>query len=546
MIIGNPPYLAASTNPYDISAYKTETDGVTDFGEKKHWLNDDYVKFFRFSEQIIDKNKEGVLAFVSNNGYLDNPTFRGMRGSLLRTFDKIYIVNLHGSANKKETAPDGSKDENIFDIMQGVSLFIGVKKTKKTDWAKVYYTDIWGTREAKFEALAKGNLVFSQLKLDQKMAYFIPFGDQDKAIYEKGIGITELFPTNVTGIITGNDKVAIAPSRNELVQRMDVVRNATDEKPIIEMWGKFTAGQTAKKIQSDVISAEGKITPIAFRPFDNRWTYYSGNSCSWVFRPREKSTMGHLLAEPNSPIGANIGLVFCKTSRSFFSPFVSQNIIAHRLFSAMCEITYIAPLYLRSESGLTGESWTANLNDETFNKLTQYLSEKPEPIEIFDYVYGVLHDPVYCEKYEQYLCRDFPRVPIINTPEKERDEGEFYVSEELYREYVSAGERLRKLHLMQIKAPAELALEPNTPDDMEVGAIKYKNGVLQLNANKRITGISQEVWKYQIGGHQVLDKWFKEHKGEALTIDSFTHIENIVGALDETIRIREHLKSLHK
>ena len=212
----------------------------------------------------------------------------------------------------------------------------------------------------------------------------------------------------------------------------------------------------------------------------------------------------------------------------------------------MCEITYIAPLYLRSESGLTGKSWTANLNDEAFNKLMQYLSEKPEPIEIFDYVYGILHDPVYCEKYEQYLCRDFPRVPIINKPEKKRDEGEFYVSEELYREYVSAGERLRKLHLMQIKAPAELALEPNTPDDMEVGAIKYKNGALQLNANKRITGISQEVWKYQIGGHQVLDKWFKEHKGEALTIDSFTHIENIVGALDETIKLREYLRGLHR
>jgi len=162
VIIGNPPYLAASTNPYDISAYKTETDGVTDFGERKHWLNDDYVKFFRFSEQIINKNNEGILAFVSNNGYLDNPTFRGMRGSLLRSFDKIYIVNLHGSANKKETSPDGSKDENIFEIMQGVSLFIGVKKTKKTDWAKVYYTDVWGTREAKLDILAKGNLTFTQ------------------------------------------------------------------------------------------------------------------------------------------------------------------------------------------------------------------------------------------------------------------------------------------------------------------------------------------------------------------------------------------------
>lgn len=159
--------------------------------------------------------------------------------------------------------------------------------------------------------------------------------------------------------------------------------------------------------------------------------------------------------------------------------------------------------------------------------------------------YMAMHDPVYCEKYEQYLCRDFPRVPIINTPEKERDEGEFYVSEELYREYVSVGERLRKLHLMQIKAPAELALEPNTPDDMEIGAIKYKNGVLQLNANKRITGISQEVWKYQIGGHQVLDKWFKEHKGEVLTIDAFTHIENVVGLLEETIKLREYLRRLH-
>ena len=544
VIIGNPPYLAASTNPYDISAYKTETDGVTDFGERKHWLNDDYVKFFRFSEQIIDKNKEGVLAFVSNNGYLDNPTFRGMRGSLLRTFDKIYIVNLHGSANKKETAPDGSKDENIFDIMQGVSLFVGVKKTKKTDWAKVYYTDVWGTRETKLNTLAKGDLAFTQLKLDQKMAYFIPFGSNDKDAYDKGVGLAELFPTNVTGIVSGNDGVAIAPTRNELTRRMDIVKNATEEKEIFNLWGRFSRGQTAEKIQNDVLS-EGIVTPISFRPFDSRWTYYSGNSCGWVLWPREKITMGHLLAEETSPIGANIGMVFCKTSRSFFPPFVSKNIIAHRLFSAMCEITYIAPLYLRSESALTGEDWTANLNEEAFNKLTRYLSVKPSPIEVFDYVYGILHDPNYCKKYEQYLCRDFPRVPVINEPEDERSEGAFFVSEELYREYVAAGERLRKLHLMQIKSPATLALEPNTPDNMEIGTVKYKNGVLQLNANKQINGISQAVWDYQIGGHQVLDKWLKEHKGETLTIDSFAHIENMVGLIEETIRIRRKLENNH-
>ena len=544
VIIGNPPYLAASTNPYDISAYKTETDGVTDFGERKHWLNDDYVKFFRFSEQIIDKNKEGVLAFVSNNGYLDNPTFRGMRGSLLRSFDKIYIVNLHGSANKKETAPDGSKDENIFDIMQGVSLFIGVKKTKKSDWAKVYYTDVWGTREAKLDALAKGDLTFTQLKLDQKMAYFIPFGSNDKTAYDNGVGLSELFPTNVTGIVSGNDGVAIASTKAELTRRMDIVKNATDEKDVLNLWTRFSRGQTAEKIQNDVLS-DGVITPISFRPFDSRWTYYSGNSCGWVLWPREKSTMGHLLADATSPIGANIGMVFCKTSRSFFSPFVSKNIIAHRLFSAMCEITYIAPLYLRSEAALTEEIWTANINEDAFEKLTRHLSTKPTPIEVFDYVYGILHDPVYCEKYGQYLCRDFPRVPVINEPQEERTKGGFFVSEDLYKKYVSAGERLRKLHLMQIKSPATLSIEPNTPDDMEIGAIKYKNGTLQLNANKSISGISEAVWNYQIGGHQVLDKWFKEHKGETLTIDSFAHIENMVGLLEETIKIKEELKNSH-
>lgn len=153
-----------------------------------------------------------------------------------------------------------------------------------------------------------------------------------------------------------------------MTHRMDIVRNATDEKEILDLWGKFSRGQIAEKIQNDVLS-DGIVTPIAFRPFDSRWTYYSGNSCGWVLWPREKSVMGHLLAQPTSPIGANIGLVFCKTSRSFFSPFVARNIIAHRLFSALCEITYIAPLYLRSDAELEGEVWAANLDKEAFEKL---------------------------------------------------------------------------------------------------------------------------------------------------------------------------------
>ena len=544
VIIGNPPYLAASTNPYDISAYKTETDGVTDFGERKHWLNDDYVKFFRFAEQIIDKNNEGILAYVSNNGYLDNHTFRGMRASLLRTFDKIYIVNLHGRASKKDLPPEGQKDENIFDIMQGIALFIGVKTTTNPAWAKVYYSELWGTRAEKLSRLASGNLSFTELTVDQKMAYFIPFGDGNKEVYEKGISLYDLFSTNVTGIVTGNDKVAIAPTRSELTYRMNTVRNAADEKEILGLWGRFSRGQTAEKIRNDVLS-DGMVTPISFRPFDTRWTYYSGNSCGWVLWPREKSTMGHLLKHPTSPIGANIGIVFCKPSGLYSAPFVTMNIADNRLFSAACERAYIAPLYLYAKTEIDGETWTANLNKEAFEKLTQYLSDEPEPIQVFDYVYGILHDPVYCEKYAQYLCRDFPRVPVINEPENVRDEDAFFVSEELFWKYVSAGEKLRKLHLLQIKSPATLSIEPNTPDNMEIGAVKYKNGELLLNANKRIKGISADVWEYQIGGYQVLDKWFKEHRGEALTIESFTHIENVVGLLAETIKVQDELRLSH-
>ena len=545
VVIGNPPWLSTSSNPYDISTYKKETDGITDFGEKKHLLNDDYVKFFHFAEQIINKEDSGILAFVSNNGYLQNPTFRGMRGSLLRTFDKIWIVNLHGSANKQETTPDGEKDENIFDIMVGVSLFIGVKKTDTDDWAKVYYTDLWGTKDYKLNTLEKGGLDFTELTIDKKMAYFVPFGSDDKEYYDAGVSITELFPTNVTGVQSGKDKVALAPTRDILIERMDKVKHATDDNEILSLWTKFSRGQSAQKIKEDVIS-NGKITEISYRPFDSRWTYYTGNSCGWLLWPREKSTMGHLLAKPTSPIGENIGLVFGRTSTQSFSPFVSKKIIAHRLFSAKCEITYVAPLYLVSTDERGVETWDANIDEKTYNKLTEYIQEKPSPIEVFDYVYGILHDPTYSEQYEEYLCKDFPRVPVINDKSIENEDKAFFVSEDLFKEYIATGSKLRKLHLMDSKIPAQLILEPNNSDDLEIGSIKYKKGILHLNKRKQILGIPEDVWNYQIGGYKVIDKWFKEHKGELLNIDNFDHIVNIVGLLEETIKLENYLRDLHQ
>lgn len=544
VIIGNPPYLGASKNPYDISAYKKEVDGITDLREQKDGLNNDYIKFFRFAEQIIQKNNEGVLAFVSDNSFLDNITCRGMRGSLLRTFNKIYIVNLHGNSNKRDTAPDGSIDENIFDIKQGVSLFIGVKDSSNDEWAKVYYTELWGLRKSKLKRLSEKNLVFKELDIDEKMAYFIPFGDEKKASYNSYIGITELFPTYVTGVQSARDNVAYAYTREELVRRMNIVKNSTSDQEILDLWGKFTDGQTATSIRNDVLS-DGVITKIAYRPFDKRWTYYSGRSCGWIFRPREHTTMGHLLVNSECPVGKNFGLVFYRTSSKYYPPFVADSIIAHRLFSAQTGTAYIAPLYLYSNTDVTGECWTANIASDVYDKLTQYMNSKPSALEVFDYVYGILHDPIYTEAYEQYLCKDYQRIPVVNMPENNRSSYYFYVSEELFKQYVEIGSKLRKLHLMQNVQTAMLTIEPQSSEDMNIGDIKYSKGVLALNKHKKIMGIPQDVWDYQIGGHVVIDKWLKEHKGEELSLENFEHLSRIVGAISETLKLTESLKNLH-
>jgi len=547
VIIGNPPYLAASTNPFDIDAYKTEADGVTRFGERKHLLNDDYVKFFRFAEQIINKNNEGILAFVSNNGYLDNQTFRGMRGSLLRTFDKIYIVDLHGSSIKKEVAPNGEKDENIFDIMQGVSLFVGIKIAPNNNWAKIYHCDLWGRRQQKFQNLQEFNLDYTELNLDPKMAYFIPVSGNEKKIYEKGISIIDLFGTYAAGAVSRRDDVAIAFTRDELTQRIDAVRNATNEETICNLWGKFASGQTADKIRNDVLASGGMPTPIAFRPFDYRWTFYSGTSSGWLDRPGSKQTMGHLLYGTPTPTGKNFGLVFARGDSSpneFTMISISDTLIDNRLTAAQTAgAASIAPLYLYSNTPLGGEEWTPNLSPQALTQLTQHMSFQPTPIQIFDYIYGILHDPIYRQRFNEYLKRDFPRVPIINALKESPDD--FIVTENMFHTYVTAGERLRKLHLMQTKTPAAIAIDPPTADDLEIGAIKYKDGVLQLNPNKRITGIPQDVWNYRIGGYQVLDKWFKSHKGKTMTIDDFDHIANVVGLLAETIKVQKDLENLH-
>jgi len=187
--------------------------------------------------------------------------------------------------------------------------------------------------------------------------------------------------------------------------------------------------------------------------------------------------------------------------------------------------------------------WQPNFNHKAFSHLAAYLNEPPSPIAVFDYIYGIFHDPIYRARFGEYLSRDFPRIPIINAPKE--TENDFTVTESMFQTYVKAGQNLRKLHLLQTKIPAPINIDPPTPENLEIAAIKYKDGSLHINPNKQITGIPQDVWNYRIGGYQVMDKWFKSHKGKTMTIDDFDHIANVVGLLKETIKIQDSLRALH-
>lgn len=384
-VLGNPPYSVSSANTNDfakelIEKYKT---GLKERNIQP--LSDDYIKFIALGQHYIEKNGNGILAYISNNSFLDGVIHRQMRKSLMESFDKIYIVNLHGNSRIKETSPDGTKDENVFDIQQGVSINIFVKTSKGKKLADVYYRDLYGKRENKYDFLNEHNLLnsdFQQLKPVDPYYFFIPKDFGAKRQYDKGFRVDELFNVNTSGIKTHND--------DELVS-----------------FAEFDTRYNE---------------PYLYRPFDVRFINYD---LSKVVRHRY-SVMQHML-KPN--------IALCTSRQQSTTAF--QHVLVVNGLCDMCtislqtrETTYCFPLYI-----YTNDNKTPNLNPQIIREIESMVGETTTPESIFDYIYGGLHSPSYREKYREFLKIDFPRIPYPENKEKF----------EYYRKY---GEQLRKLHLM--------------------------------------------------------------------------------------------------
>lgn len=537
VVLGNPPYSGESSNKGEwiqnlIEVYKQEPTGGKLQEKNPKWINDDYVKFIRYAEQFIEKNNTGVLAYINNHSFLDNPTFRGMRWHLLQTFDKIYIIDLHGNAKKKEICPDGSKDENVFDIQQGVSinLFIKNNQKKKGKLAEVYNYDLFGKRENKYEFLAEHSLNsidFNKLKHQVPYYFFVKkdFGLSKK--YDKGFSITELFKLNSVGIVTARDGLTIQNTPENVLNtvndfiKLDIetARNKYKLGNDVRDWAVAWAQNDLK---ASTISAE-KIVPINYRPFDTKYTYYTGKSKGFHCYPRY-DVMKHFINRDNLGIVAKRGF----TQLEAMPCFISNSIIDFRSWSCagMQGGDYIFPLYLYED---LDNSRHPNFSNDIIQKFAdgiklKFTEEKTveqdtfAPIDVLDYIYAVLHSLKYRETYKEFLKIDFPKVPYPTDNTK-------------FWKLVELGSELRSIHLLESNKLNTLTIGYPISGDNIVSKLKYEDEKVYINDTQYFENVPEIAWNFYIGGYQPAQKWLKDRKNKELTYDDIIHYQKIINAL---------------
>ena len=523
VVMGNPPYSGISQNKHYIGndVYKVEPGGEEKLDERKHWLDDDYVKFIRFAESMIEKNGDGVIGMITAHGYLDNATFRGMRWHLRKTFDSIYIVDLHGNANKKEVAPDGSEDKNVFDIKTGVSIIFGVKKQSKHETDKppatIFRADLYGTRASKFRALNALNIAtIDWITLPAETETWKLEGEGSEE-YKQGFSISELFPKNTTGIVTMGDSFIIDENKETLSNRVDEFLDTDITEAVLK--AKYGLGKNyAKWVVENKRAIENnpsKIVPIAYKTFDTRFTYFDNKL---VWRPRT-DTMQHFVDVEN------VGLVAMRQATDdsdFNHVLVSKYMVDNRFMYSGKGTTIEMPLYLFEN----GEK-VANLSREIVAKIENVVG-KTQPENVLDYVYAFLYSPTYRAKYKDFLKSDFPRVP-------------YPTDKQLFWKLVTFGSQLRAIHLLDdpvVKVP--ITTFPLEGSNM-IENLSHAENRVYINATQYFGGVSDSVWNFYVGGYRPAEKFLKDRKGRKLTTAEFENYEQIIVALEETDRIMKEI-----
>ena len=542
VILGNPPYSISTTNKSKWIESLIE-DYKRNLNERKVNLDDDYIKFLRFGQYFIDKNGSGVLAYISNNSFIDGITHRQMRKNLLESFDKIFILDLHGNSRIKESCIDGSPDQNVFDIMQGVSINIFVKTghKKKEAMGLVFHTDLQGKREFKYNFLHESNfksIPWTTLQCKEPYNFFVPKNFNLEDENSKGFKLTELFIVNSNGLETHKDELTIQHkeadlriiiddfinlSVNEIKNRYAIQKEGTE-------WQVIYAKKDAEKYPN-------AITSLVYRPFDNRYTLFTPNSKGFLARPRY-NVLKHMKSQ-------NLALLVKRQCKQDFSySFIVKDICEACVFESAFAKNNVLPLYLYPENSgqyLIGQSTerTPNLKPEIVKQIAELLdltftNEKEPtentfaPIDLLDYIYAVLHSPTYREKYKEFLKIDFPRVPYP------KDKDTFW-------QLVKLGGELRQIHLLESPVVHDYITEYPEDGDNTVTKVKYQEGKVYINETQYFNNVPEIAWNFYIGGYQPAQKWLKDRKDRKLEFDDILHYQKIIVALSETDRIMKEI-----
>ena len=548
IVLGNPPYSVSSLNRGEWIDTLLD-DYKKGLHEKKLNIDDDYIKFIRFAQWRIDKTGYGILGFITNNSYLDGLTHRRMREYLLETFSSIYILNLHGSSRIVEQAPSNIKDENVFDIQQGVAIGIFVKEPDKAG-KQIYYADLWGTQESKYQTLFGLDVAstnWQELTPTAPYFFYMPKDLSLEEEYNRGIGITKIFTIYGTGIKTERDTVTIHFDEPSLLHVLDDFSRLDVE----ELRNKYQLGEDSRdwkisKAKGDIVASKADrklIRQIHYRPFDKRFTYYTGTTRGFIGTPGKKMADCFILP--------NLGLIAKRQSKREPFSYVFTTSLAPEscLFESAYANNSVFPLYFypaKGEMQFDGGHRRPNLNTEFVKvvseklKLTFIEDGKGDleqtfgPEDIFNYAYAVFHSPTYRNRYAEFLKIDFPRLPITSD-------------KQLLKALAEKGAELVSLHLMESPVlDKPITRYPITGPNTVDNRLKYDNSNqwVYINKTQYFEGIPPEIWDFHIGGYQICQKWLKDRKSRTLTYDDIAHYQKIIVALKETVRLMEEIDEL--
>ena len=543
-VVGNPPYAVSSKNKNAwienlLIDYKK---GLNETSYNS--LSDDYVKFIRYGQYHIEKNGTGILAYVSNNSFIDGIVFRKMRKNLLESFDTIYVLDLHGSAKKNEVNPDGSQDQNVFDIMQGVSINIFVKtgNLKKNQLGIVKHFDLFGKRDTKYSFLNSNKLNSIKWKnLDYRSpGYFFTVKNfENIETYEKGFKVESLFKLNACGMVTARDSLLIKFDKQEVEKLVDDIQ-ILEEQEFRSRYNlkKDSRDWTFRGAKADVLNCS--IQEVDYRPFDKRFLPYSTSSKAILSYPRNE-IMKHMLYNDN------LALSICKQQSTFdFQHVFVVNSLTDKctVSSQTKEASYHFPIYTYPEFDNQKtldhiEKRVPNLDLLILNKIEKRLdltftSEKETtentfaPIDILDYIYAVLHSPSYREKYKEFFKIDFPRVPYPKNQES-------------FWQLVELGGKIRNLHLLESETVEDYITQYPIQGSNEVVKPVLKDNKVYINDEQYFDNMPQLAWEFYIGGYQPAQKWLKDRKGRVLNSEDLMHYQKIIVALTETDRLMKEI-----